>query len=126
MRHSIYARAVVLSAAIAGITSIALADDITINNNYHAQDTAFYCVPATIAVGNGAHWVDVNGVKTIGAIGRNTNYIIQGYRVRDPWTGYWQSLPANQRAQLPPGLGRNSYFRYGFDQRANGTTRPGL
>jgi hypothetical protein len=76
-----------------------------------------YGVPASVSINNGGHWIDVNGVSTT-TVGPTT--YINGFFVRDPWTGY--ALAQNQTNL---GLGANTYLRYGYDQFANNTTRIG-
>lgn len=71
-----------------------------------------YHIPATVAVGHGAHWVVVDGVSTQGDIALNGNYKITGFRVSDPWTGFARANPAPGQ---PKGLGINSWYRYGFN-----------
>jgi hypothetical protein len=79
-------------------------------------------VPATVAVDHGAHWIDVNGVSTNGAIARNGNYSINGFFVRDPWTGLALTNAA-QAARGGLGLGVQTYLRYGLDNLGNGNFR---
>jgi hypothetical protein len=83
-----------------------------------------YSVPATVAVGHGAHWVVVDGVQTVGDIptpaNPNSQFNILGFRVSDPWTGY-----AKAHNEPVKGLGQKAWYRYGFNANANGYTRPG-
>jgi hypothetical protein len=76
-----------------------------------------YGVPASVSVNHGGHWIDVNGVATSTIAG--TTYI-NGFFVRDPWTGY-----ATSQNQPNRGLGINTYLRYGYDNRAGGGQRLG-
>jgi len=75
-------------------------------------------VPATVSVENGAHWIDVHGVSTSGNLATG-NYVINGFIVRDPWTGYAisQYNAGNAGPALAGGfgLGFNTYLRYGYD-----------
>lgn len=70
-----------------------------------------YDVPASAVVMHGAHWIDVNGVRTTGAIGLNAPYKINGFFVKDPWTGFAITNPAQSGGAY--GLGFNTYLRYG-------------
>jgi hypothetical protein len=70
-----------------------------------------YGVPASAVVLHGAHWIDVNGVRTTGAIGLNTAYKINGFFVKDPWTGFAVMNPGQSSGVY--GLGFNTYLRYG-------------
>ena len=79
-------------------------------------------VPATVAVENGAHWIDVNGVSTNGAVVANGNYTINGFFVRDPWTGLALTNPG-LAAVGGLGLGTQTYLRYGLDNLGNGKFR---
>lgn len=72
-----------------------------------------YGVPASASINYGGHWIDVNGVSTSGAY-------ITGFFIRDPWTGY-----AIKQNQSNKGLGKNTWLRYGYDYRANNSTRNG-
>jgi PEP-CTERM motif-containing protein len=74
-------------------------------------------VPASVSVNHGGHWIDVNGVSTTTSGG--TTYI-NGFYIRDPWTGY-----ATRQAQANRGLGINTYLRYGYDVTGGGGTRLG-
>ncbi|HEV2971166.1 MAG TPA: PEP-CTERM sorting domain-containing protein [Pirellulales bacterium] len=76
-----------------------------------------YGVPASVSVNHGGHWIDVNGVATSTVAG--TTYI-NGFFIRDPWTGY-----ATSQNQANRGLGINTYLRYGYDNRAGGGQRLG-
>jgi hypothetical protein len=75
-------------------------------------------VPATVMVENGAHWIDVNGVSTNVPAVRNGNYQINGFYVRDPWTGF---ALANGIGNI--NLGFNTYLRYGWDNLPGGGVR---
>jgi hypothetical protein len=75
-------------------------------------------VPATVSVESGAHWIDVHGVSVTTNVNTG-NYAINGFIVRDPWTGYAISQ-ANAGNFAPAlaggfGLGFNTYLRYGYD-----------
>jgi hypothetical protein len=76
-----------------------------------------YEVPATVAVGHGAHWVVVDGVQTTGTIptpaNPNAQFNILGFRVSDPWTGH---AIANGSANW--GMGIHAWYRYGFNAAA--------
>jgi hypothetical protein len=76
-----------------------------------------YKVPASVSINNGGHWIDVNGVST-STVGNTT--FINGFFIRDPWTGY-----ARAQHQTNLGLGINTYLRYGYDHFANNSTRIG-
>jgi len=80
-------------------------------SNTVASALLAYNVPASVSINNGGHWIDVNGVST-STVG-STNYI-NGFFIRDPWTGY--ALAQNQTNL---GLGINTYLRYGYDQFTN-------
>jgi hypothetical protein len=88
-----------------------------------------YDVPATVAVGHGAHWVVVDGVTTLGDVptpaNPNSQFQITGFFVSDPWTGYAQNNPAQA---TPPGkqdpilgLGAHAWYRYGFNATFTGS-----
>jgi len=90
----------------------------TVQAAYAASNTVAsalinYGVPASVSVNYGGHWIDVNGVSVTGGY-------INGFYVRDPWTGY---ALANNMTNL--GIGMNTYLRYGYDAFANGSTRVG-
>lgn len=86
-------------------------------SNTVASALLTYGVPASVSINNGGHWIDVNGVSTL-TVGPTT--YINGFFIRDPWTGY-----ALAQGQANLGLGANTYLRYGYDQFANNTTRMG-
>ncbi len=86
-----------------------------IASNTVAKAIAQFNVPASVSINNGGHWIDVNGVTL-----NNTNTAITGFYIRDPWTGY-----ANNYGLANRGLGINTWLRYGYDVRANSTTRFG-
>src|SRR5262249_30238992 len=58
-----------------------------------------FAVPGTVSVHHGQHWIDVNGVTSIGTIAANQPYKITGFYVRDPWP-------------LQGSLGRNRWLAY--------------
>ena len=78
-------------------------------------------VPATVAVKHSAHWIDVNGVSTTAVPAMNGAYLINGFYVRDPWTGFALANPAYAAAGL--GLGFQTYLRYGLDNLGGGNFR---
>lgn len=93
-----------------------------------------YDVPASVAVGRGAHWVVVDGVNTLGNISTpanpNNQFQILGFRVSDPWTGYAfeqkrlkQANPNNPNIKVPTsfGMGVHAWYRYGFNAAAQVT-----
>jgi hypothetical protein len=82
-------------------------------SNTIASAIIAYNVPASASINFGGHWIDVNGVSL------NSGFIT-GFYVRDPWTGY--ALTQNQANK---GLGKNTWLRYGYDVRANNSTRNG-
>lgn len=83
-----------------------------------------YQVPAEATVESGHHAICVYGVSTNGVPGNGQNYTINGFFVHDPWTGYAVSQknagnpgPLN----ISWGLGWNTYLRFGYDIRNNGS-----
>jgi hypothetical protein len=76
-----------------------------------ALSLAIYQVPASIVVLHGTHWIDVNGVSTSAPIGLNTPYLINGFFIKDPWTGFALNNPGQSNGIL--GLGFNTFLRYG-------------
>jgi hypothetical protein len=79
-------------------------------------------VPAMAAVETGAHWINVNGVSTNGVPARNGAYTINGFFVRDPWTGLALNNPG-LAALGGLGLGVQAYLRYGADVLPGGGLR---
>lgn len=68
-------------------------------------------IPAAAIVSHGAHWVCVVGVKSDVVPVANGPYIIYGFYVQDPWTGYQQANPFGPNgALLPPGLGEEEFL----------------
>ncbi len=44
-----------------------------------------YGVPGSVVINLGGHWIDVNGVTTIGPVAWDKPYKITGFFIRDPW-----------------------------------------
>lgn len=76
-----------------------------------ALSMALFNVPGSAVVMHGAHWIDVHGVRTTGNIGLGQPYLINGFFVRDPWTGFAFTNPSQSSGIF--GLGFNTYLRYG-------------
>ena len=76
-----------------------------------AAALAIYNVPATVSINHGGHWIDVNGVSYSAPPAFNQPYKINGFFVRDPWTGFALTHPGAGSL----GLGINAYLRYGVD-----------
>jgi len=76
-----------LNASDGGFHNYAWYATATINQNSREIANALndYSVPASVLIRGGQHWVDINGVKTTGAIARNQPYTINGFYGRDPW-----------------------------------------
>jgi hypothetical protein len=81
-----------------------------------------FTVPAMAAVEKGAHWINVNGVSSNGVPARNGAYTINGFFVRDPWTGLALNNPG-LAALGGLGLGVQAYLRYGADVLPGGGLR---
>jgi hypothetical protein len=75
-----------------------------------AYNVDHYQIPGGALINRGAHWVDVFGVDCDKQPGLNNGFIVNGFYVRDPWTGF---------AGAGQGLGR---YRY-LSNTANGWQR---
>jgi hypothetical protein len=67
-------------------------------------------IPTAATVMHGAHWVAVIGVETDVNPRPNQAYKIYGFFVSDPWTGYQQANPFDQKGNaVPLGLGEHKF-----------------
>ena len=100
-----------------------------------ANAIADFNIPATASVNYGGHWIDVSGVDTTAAAGAGKRYNINGFFVKDPWTGYvrnqinlgnytvnnkGQAIDNTTHKAVPWGLGEDTFLRYGYDKVSTG------
>ncbi len=64
-------------------------------------------IPVAAVVFSGAHWIAVTGVNATATPVVNQPYLINGFYVADPWTGYAAANPAPGQ---PLGLGYRNYI----------------